>query len=72
MSFMLEAWNALTPSGNMERHNLLICSNLHTVEHLETWIWLISDLRGGTLLRQKAAWVEASGHTKEQIEKVIS
>lgn len=35
--------------GNMQRHNVLILSNLDTVEHLEIGISLISD----TLLRQK-------------------
>lgn len=28
----------------MERHNVLILSNLDTVEHLEIGIWLISDM----------------------------
>lgn len=38
----------------MERHNVLILSNLDTVEHLEIGIWLISDKETeGTLLRQK-------------------
>lgn len=40
--------------GNMERHNVLILSNLDTAEHLEIGIWLISDMETeGTLLRQK-------------------
>ncbi|KAK5853870.1 hypothetical protein PBY51_014991 [Eleginops maclovinus] len=43
-----------TLRGNMERHNVLILSNLDTVEHLEIWIWLISDMEtDGTLLRLK-------------------
>ena len=43
-----------TPRGNMVRHNVLILSNLDTVEHLEIGIWLISDMETeGTLLRQK-------------------
>lgn len=37
------------PRGNMQHHNVLILSNLDTVEHLEIGISLISD----TLLRQK-------------------
>lgn len=38
----------------MERHSLLILSNLDTVEHLEIGIWLISDTETeGTLLRRK-------------------
>lgn len=38
----------------MERHNVLILSNLHTVEHLEIGIWLISDMETeSNLLREK-------------------
>lgn len=43
----------------MERHNVLILSNLDTVEHLEIGIWLISDIETeGTLLRlKKGGWI---------------
>lgn len=38
----------------MERHSVLILSNLDTAEHLEIGIWLISDMETeGTLLRWK-------------------
>lgn len=48
-----------TPRGNMERHNVLILSNLDTVEHLEIGIWLISDIKTeGNLLRwKKRGWL---------------
>lgn len=36
----------------MQRHSVLILSNLDTAEHLEIGIWLISDTETeGTLLR---------------------
>lgn len=49
----------------MERHNVLILSNLDTAEHLEIGIWLISDTETeGTLLRwRKMGCV----HTKRSV-----